>query len=1191
MSNILNCTRQNPIHYIYHISDIHINCDKRHDEYKIIFDTFYKKIKNNSAVIITGNLLNSKSRITSKQIILARNFLFNISQKCPLIIIPGKLDKYENIMAIITNGNLPLNNINFLTEKGNYILNNINFSYFTDQFLTTNITTNITTDIKTNTTNNIKIGLYHGGVESYDLYSGKHSTNKTMKLKHFDNCNYTLLGGITKTQFINKEKTIAYAGSMIQKNHKEDWRNHGYILLDLKENTIRHFHLKNNYRFVKIKILDEKLMTPLECFPKNLYVEWNITETGSGMESKINKIQNDIKNKFNIIEETYNYNSFTKEIKNEDNFTFDLSIDKQKSYAIEWLKSNGTIIEEKEQKELFNLIEKYNNKIKFEKKPFIKWKLIKLEFENILCYRKKQSLFFENFKNINGIIAENNAGKSALFDILTFSLFGKCSRADTYSYNDLINVNSESNLQTSVVIKDDNNIYIIKRYILNKKLKITIIKNNIIIHENSLREATTYLANLIGTYDDFMTTCFMAQNNIHNFLLMTGKNQKDFISRIFQLNIYDKLHKLLKNDNKSFKNKIKELKEKINSFDEKNITENITSIENETKELKENKSIICSENKTYIEKKKNLVLKPLLFDNNNDSILSLQNNLNHLVNKISSIKNNFKDLDTNTLESLEDELHNNKVEDNEILWNEINKLCNKLKELRGKKIKHSKYSSFDKRLKKITKTIKSSNDFLQNNECITPSIKILETEIKNLTETLPNLNKLNNKYLDKIYNLYNVSPCNIENEFKKIKDKFNENLIENNENLIKNKNNLLKNKYKLEFKIKNIIITKKDLSLYEYNPNCKYCCNNTFVIEAKNKLKDEKNITEELKNINNKLEIIEIKLLNKKIKLFEKGLNEFKTKEHNEKILHDTNNKIKNKNNKLKKLNKIILVKENLEKLKKIKDIFITNYNNSKKINKIKNKIKNIKKINQCEKDLYIIKNSIKIKEENKIIKDNNNKINYELNLINNSIEINNRKNINFIKKETELQYKLKEFKKDYKILKEFKNNFENLENNMKIMKYFISLTHHSGVPFFLIKKITLLLQNTVNNVLSKYTDIKVKIKNLKETSIKIYNEKYNNGLNARMLCGSEIFLVELAFRIGFQSLSTVSKPNFFICDEGWSCLDENKINKLNTILKTINEYNDYMLTVSHIQSVKKWINTNIHITIDNNGYRNISIN
>ena len=92
------------------------------------------------------------------------------------------------------------------------------------------------------------------------------------------------------------------------------------------------------------------------------------------------------------------------------------------------------------------------------------------------------------------------------------------------------------------------------------------------------------------------------------------------------------------------------------------------------------------------------------------------------------------------------------------------------------------------------------------------------------------------------------------------------------------------------------------------------------------------------------------------------------------------------------------------------------------------------------------------------------------------------------------------------------------------------------------------------------------------------------------MLCGSEIFLVELAFRIAFQSLSNISKPNFFICDEGWSCLDEKKISKLNVILKTINEYNDYMLTVSHIKSVKKWINNNIHITIDNNGYRNITI-
>jgi DNA repair exonuclease SbcCD ATPase subunit len=112
---------------------------------------------------------------------------------------------------------------------------------------------------------------------------------------------------------------------------------------------------------------------------------------------------------------------------------------------------------------------------------------------------------------------------------------------------------------------------------------------------------------------------------------------------------------------------------------------------------------------------------------------------------------------------------------------------------------------------------------------------------------------------------------------------------------------------------------------------------------------------------------------------------------------------------------------------------------------------------------------------------------------------------------------------------------------------------------------------------------MKVKIKNEgKETSIQIWNDKYKNGLNTKMLCGSEQFLVELSFRVAFQTLSNVSKPNFFICDEGWSCLDEKTRSQLNRILTTLLEYNEYILTVSHIDDVRKWMNNYIKITIDN---------
>ena len=511
MIKYLNTNNNKPIHYIYHLSDIYIHCDKRHDEYKIIFQSFLNKIKNeNSVVIITGNLLKTKNRITSKEIILARDFIFNISQICPLIILPGNNDKHENIKAILSSGNISLQNINYLTLQGYYSLNNILFTYVTDQNIP-----------KIEKKYEYNICLYHGIVEKCNLYNGKHISSKKMLLENFINYDYVLLGGINKTQFIDTRKKIAYAGSMIQQDYLEDWGDHGYMLWDLKNNKIIHSSLYNAYRFVTLKIIDGKLMTPLDELPYNLYIKWDITESGSGMENLINQIQNNIRKDFNVEEEIYVHNSFSKNITivNDNKYIFDLSIPKQKEYALNWLTSEGTILNEEHKKELETLIDNYNKKIKLNESPYIKWKLLDLEFENILCYSEKQKINFSNLKGINGIIAQNNAGKSALFDILSFSLFGKTTRTDTYSYNDLV-YSSESeekrNILSIIRVKDiiTNDIYTIKREMNSKSIVVTIEKNGIVIHNGSTRDGNTYITSLLGTYDDFMTITFMAQNNL-----------------------------------------------------------------------------------------------------------------------------------------------------------------------------------------------------------------------------------------------------------------------------------------------------------------------------------------------------------------------------------------------------------------------------------------------------------------------------------------------------------------------------------------------------------------------------------------------------------------------------------------------------------------------------------------------------
>ena len=1292
-TQILTSNCKNPIYYIYHLSDINIHCDKRHVEYKQIFSNFISNIlTENTAVVITGNLLNTKNRITPQEIILAREFIFNISLKCPIVIIPGNHDKNENINAIIFHLNLPMQNINYINEKGCYSLNNINFIYITEAF---DNTFNFPK-------NQYNIGLYHGVVGKCILYNGKYSNGKLMPISTFDSFDYTLLGGITNMQFIDTHRKIGYSGSMIQKDYNEDWNNHGYLLWDIKNNNVTHTHLDNNYRYVTFNILDGKLMTPLIDLPNNLYVKWDINESGIGMENSndnkvVNEIQNEIRIKYNVEEEIYVHTSFVPDIPevHESKYVFDLSIEKQKEYAISWLSSEGKILTNDEKECLYTLINKYNNKVATKEIPYIKWKLIDLEFENILCYSTKQKIIFDELKGVHGIIAQNNAGKSAIFDILVFSLFGKSTRTDTYSYNDLI-------YSSDIKKKESNNLLCVLRfedintkdkYTITRKSKgdeskskcfVIIKKNGIVLHDGSTREANTYITSLLGTYDDFMTITFMAQNNYHNFLLMSGKNQKEFTSRVFQLDIYDTFHKLSKNDIKQISGNINILKEKIISIGEEDIPNKLIKFKYTLEEILFNKKELENEVFESNKEKETITntLHPLLQDNVKTALpilkqLNLKNiqNINIYKDKKTNIIETYKTtkLDcedfntTNTNINIvqEQSLLNNQLKqllpiDTDILmlninntWKNINKTIYVLNEANGKKIKTKKsnytISSYDKFINKINrnidKHIKIKEEFIYNPLLnLEPELELTldksKEELIELINNKPtnkifiNLEKAKDKYsityendilfeLEKYINLEEINlndtltKINVLNKEINIKLlNINTEQIKINELKLQEYNNTLRI---INDKLKIINKAKDRLINHKYDTKCNFCCNNQLVLDARNDMCGEDEILNKYTNINNLIENLFLK--NNLIKLLyskgenEKNINNIKLAVNELKEYQILKNTIKEfdeniliKNNEIKKIKKEIkliksfnIIQNNVEDLKKLKEKFILFHNNltqnilyNDTLDETKNiinlKLKQLSEyitlentLIQTEKDIERINKEIQVKEQNLEIKTENDKIKKTLTLLSDLIDNNNIKIINFIKKETELNFNIVKYEN---IMIEFNNNkskLTDLENETTILEHFIAMSHHNGIPSYLLKQISSLLQDNVNLILSEYSDMKVKIKNEgKETSIQIWNDKYKNGLNTKMLCGSEKFLVELSFRVAFQTLSNVSKPNFFICDEGWSCLDEKTRSQLNRILTTLLEYNEYILTVSHIDDVRKWMNSYIKITIDN---------
>ena len=273
------------IPHIIHISDIHIPLYKRHKEYLEVFETLYlkiKKIKSNLKIkesenndipiiiVITGDLLHSKTDLSPECIQITYNFLKNLSKILPVILIPGNHDvnmnnkeRLDSITAIIADltENYP---IHYLLNSGIYNMNNLLF-YHASIFDYNIVPAN---DLQYQK-NQTKIALFHGRINGVELYNGikltgetSSSNNKTITASAFDNYDLVLLGDIHKQQFI--KSNIAYAGSLIQQNIGEDLLNHGLILWDVKKKTGKFERIKNNYGYLKVNIennkVDETLM-------------------------------------------------------------------------------------------------------------------------------------------------------------------------------------------------------------------------------------------------------------------------------------------------------------------------------------------------------------------------------------------------------------------------------------------------------------------------------------------------------------------------------------------------------------------------------------------------------------------------------------------------------------------------------------------------------------------------------------------------------------------------------------------------------------------------------------------------------------------------------------------------------------------------------------------------------------------
>ena len=250
---------------VVHLADIHIRTFRLHDEYKDVFKTLLKDLREllsdyqreEIRIVLAGDLVHQKIVISNEQLILGTWFIRKLEEIAPVVIIAGNHDLLENNkdrMDSIT----PM--VQFLGDK------EINFFKESKCYMDNNIVWCVYSIFEENKRPNIEgartefgddktyIGLFHAPIINAKTDIG-YEIDHGAELAVFEGCDIVMLGDIHKRQFFNhKGIQIAYPSSLIQQNFGENVTKHGFLLWDVESKTFTEHDVENKHPFYQFKI-------------------------------------------------------------------------------------------------------------------------------------------------------------------------------------------------------------------------------------------------------------------------------------------------------------------------------------------------------------------------------------------------------------------------------------------------------------------------------------------------------------------------------------------------------------------------------------------------------------------------------------------------------------------------------------------------------------------------------------------------------------------------------------------------------------------------------------------------------------------------------------------------------------------------------------------------------------------------
>ena len=552
---------------IAHISDTHIRNLKYHEEYKHVFKQIYDSLKQESPdyIVHTGDMAHTKTQLSPEYFEVASNFMKSLADIAPTIMILGNHDgnlkngdRQDAITPIIEAMQHP--DFTLLKNSG---------EYSPEPGLTFNVLSVFDRDNWQRPSNDksINIALYHGSIMGSELNSKYAMDHGEDDISIFEKFDYAMLGDIHRTQYLDREQRVWYAGSTVQQNFGES-QYKGYLMWNI--------HSKDKHVVEKRLFQSPRPFVTIRLNKDGTLPNSNVTK-GSRLRlvcehnlpiSKLKRACDYAKVKWDCFSVSFvnNYSGPDSSVNVGSGKAINMRDEKnQEKFLREYMDNKELSHDVRER--VVELSREYLKIISTDDvSRNVVWDLKKMEWNYLFNYGKGNSIDFSKLNGLVGIFGKNYSGKSSIIDAALFGLFNDTSKGERKNVH-IINQNQERALcKLEIAVGDD--LYKISRSIertkSSAKTDLDFTKMSLGIHAESKNGETRNktdeeIQKKFGTMSDFMMTSLAAQNDSFGFINEGSTKRKEILAKFLDLQVFDQMHKLAKADSSELRGVIKHL--------------------------------------------------------------------------------------------------------------------------------------------------------------------------------------------------------------------------------------------------------------------------------------------------------------------------------------------------------------------------------------------------------------------------------------------------------------------------------------------------------------------------------------------------------------------------------------------------------------------------------------------------------